>query len=203
MDQICSKRQESSLRGQIDVTSFVDDSSSANRFIHDDNRNNQSTVECLIWRSISISGVLHETRLFGMGWWYRIQFADETIAKALLDDTQIFGRSLKNYATFWFPLPRATYRVIWAPQWVPEESISREMRAAFWKRMPPRFWSLASFFEGEIIWREEMDRCTTFSGSIIEHLCTQNACTICESPVGVAQGSGTSNVVLRVPISIP
>lgn len=142
-------------------------------------------MEYPTWQATSISGVLRHAKSLGEGWWYRIQLADELIAYEVFEQTEVFGKPLRHYAMFWFPLPRDIYHVVWAPQWVPAESVSEDMEMAFWKRMPLIFWSLAKFINEDVIWREEVEQFVSLSGNTSEHLCIRRGCIICKIKSGL------------------
>jgi hypothetical protein len=152
--------------------------------VNDLSRSNGSDfpmVDFEIWRDFTISGVLRHTTKFGGTWWYRVQPADDIFECDIFDNTEAFGKPLKEHAKSWFPLPRACCYVIWAPQWVPAGSITVELEKAFWRGMPRRFWDLTMYLNEDMIWREEMEQCISLSRNTSQHLCTREDCRVCRA----------------------
>jgi hypothetical protein len=141
--------------------------------------NDFPAAECYNWCAADISGVLRNVESFGNGWWYRLQLADEVLTCGNFERSRVYGRPLRSFARSWFPLPDGRYHVVWAPQWVPAASISKDLKIAFWNRMPSAFWSLTDSLEEDMIWREEVERYVCLSRDFSKHLCTQKTCMVC------------------------
>jgi hypothetical protein len=131
------------------------------------------------WQETAISGVLQNVESFGDGWWYRLQLADDVLNCDAFERSRAHCRPLRAFAKSWFPLPKNTYHVVWAPQWVPAASVSEDLKIAFWNRMPSKFWSLANSFDEDMVWREEVERYVCLSRNFSKHLCTRRVCTRC------------------------
>jgi hypothetical protein len=145
------------------------------------NDSNFPMVDFQIWRDITISGVLRHTTRFGETWWYRVQPADDIFGCEIFNNTEAFGKPLKEHAKSRFTLPRGFCYVMWAPQWVPAGSIAVELEESFWRGMPRRFWSLTMYLNEDMIWREEMEQCISLSRNLSQHLCTREDCMICRA----------------------
>lgn len=133
-----------------------------------------------VWQEVAISGVLHNAKSFGEGWWYRVQAVDEVVASDFLDAIDASGKSLRSYAKSGFPLPKGKSHVSWSPQWVPAGSLSRDLKKAFWHKMPPKFWVLVEDLGKDVIWREEVEHLDSVCHTISRHLCTRKGCAKCE-----------------------
>jgi hypothetical protein len=138
-------------------------------------------AECYDWQGTRISGVLRNLMSFGDGWWYRLELADEVLTHETFERSRAYCRPLRTFAKSWFPLPKDTYHVVWAPQWVPAALVSEDLKTAFWNRMPSKFWSLAGSLDEDMIWREEVERYVCLPRDFSKHLCIRKTCTICQT----------------------
>lgn len=138
-----------------------------------------SVLDTQIWQESRICGVLRNPGLFGVGWWYRIQLVDKVLAIDTFERSQVFGKPLFTYAIACSVLPSGYYHVAWRPQWVPSESIAPELMMRFWQSMPSRFLYLTMSLGDDMVWREDKEHYTNFSGDTSEHLCLNPSCDLC------------------------
>lgn len=172
--------RSSASASDLDTADILNEDSAFMDVFSHSNKNNSSAFHYHLWRGMTISGILRNAISFGEGWWYRIKLADETIASEVFEHTEVFGQPLRNYAKSWFPLPQGCCYVVWSPQWVPAGSVPEDLKIAFWKRMPFRFWELTRSFDEHMIWREEVEQYIYLSRSTSEHLCTREGCRVCD-----------------------
>lgn len=146
----------------------------------------ESTHDCesfplhyLIWQETRICGILRKSCLLGPNWWYRIQLADATLTPETFEQSTVHGKPLSAYAQAFCIIANGWYHVAWKPQWVPADSITWELRAAFWRQMPSRFWTLSRPLEEDMIWHEEAEQYINLSHKRTEHLCARRSCEVC------------------------
>lgn len=132
-----------------------------------------------IWQETRICGILRKSRLLGPNWWYRLQLADAILTPETFEQSMVYGKPLSAYAQAWSVIASGWYHVAWKPQWVPADSITWELRTAFWKHMPSRFWSLSRPLEEDMVWREEAEQYINLSQKRAEHLCARGSCEVC------------------------